>query len=99
MDMILILKSLANENRLQILQWLKEPEQHFESKTTDLKKDGVCVGYIEKKIGLSQSTVSQYLQQLKQAQLITMERKGQWTFCRLNNKIIHDFLKELKQLI
>lgn len=99
MDIQLILKALSNEKRLQILQWLKEPELHFESKSTDLKKDGVCVGYIEKKVGLSQSTVSQYLQQLKMAGLITMERKGQWTFCRLNTKLVQEFMKELRQII
>lgn len=99
MDIKLILKALSNEKRLQILQWLKDPEQHFHSQSTDLKKDGVCVGYIEKKIGLSQSTVSQYLQQLKMAGLITMERKGQWTFCRLNSRIIQEFFRELKQMV
>lgn len=88
-----ILKALANEKRLQILQWLKEPSKHFKSQHCDVCTQGVCVGLIEEKIGLSQSTVSQYLLQLKEAQLITMERKGQWTYCKLNTVTINDFIQ------
>lgn len=94
-----ILKALANDSRLSILGWLKQPEKHFVSTSCDVKTAGVCVGLIEKKIGLSQSTVSQYLLQLQQAGLITMERKGQWTYCKLNRKTIDAFNKQLKQIL
>lgn len=96
--MITILKALANENRLQILQWLKEPKKNFKSQTCDVEQDGVCVGLIEAKTGLSQSTVSQYLMLLQQAGLITMERRGQWTFCKRNEKTIKEFIKQLDKL-
>ena len=79
-----------------ILQWLKEPAQHFQSEHCDVNLDGVCVGLIEKKAGLSQSTVSQYLQQLQQAGLITMERRGQWTFCKLDKDNMQTLIKELE---
>ena len=99
MDMQKILKALTNEKRFKIVHWLKEPSKHFTSTHCDVGKDGVCVGLIEKKIGLSQSTVSQYLQQLQQAGLITMERSGQWTYCKLNRAVLEQFVKELnKQL-
>mgnify|MGYP001405109802 FL=1 len=91
-----ILKALANEKRLLILQWLKNPGDHFTSDKCDVNTQGVCVGLIEKKIGLSQSTVSQYLLQLQRADLITMERVGQWTFCRLNHDTVSEFIHELK---
>ena len=91
-----ILKAIANEKRLMILHWLKSPKKHFVSTQCDVQTRGVCVGLIEKKIGLSQSTVSQYLMQLQQADLITMEREGQWTYCKLNHKTIDNFIKELK---
>ncbi len=99
MNKIDVLKALANENRLMILKWLKEPEKHFTSSHCDIKKDGVCVGLIEKKIGLSQSTVSQYLMQLKQAHLITVTRQGQWSFCKLNKEFIKSFLTEMKEYL
>jgi DNA-binding transcriptional ArsR family regulator len=94
-----VLKALSNEKRLLILHWLKDPKAHFVSDKCDVQQQGVCVGLIEKKIGLSQSTVSQYLSQLQQASLITMERVGQWTFCKLNRKTVNEFYTELKKKI
>lgn len=98
MNILPILKALSNEKRLKILQWLKEPKKHFTSIHCDVEKDGVCVGLIEEKIGLSQSTVSQYLMLLQQAGLVTTERKGQWTYCKRNEKTIKAFIDELKKL-
>ena len=99
MNLQKIIKALSNEKRFKIIHWLKEPSKHFTSTHCDVSKDGVCVGLIEDKIGLSQSTVSQYLQQLHEAELITMEREGQWTYCKLNRVALDQFLKELnKQL-
>jgi DNA-binding transcriptional ArsR family regulator len=98
MNIIPILKALSNDKRLKILRWLKEPRKHFSSSHCDVEKDGVCVGLIEQKVGLSQSTVSQYLVLLQQADLITTERKGQWTYCKRNEKAIQALIKELKKL-
>ncbi|HEV2613944.1 MAG TPA: metalloregulator ArsR/SmtB family transcription factor [Gammaproteobacteria bacterium] len=99
MNMLDVLKALSNEKRLQILEWLKEPGKHFTSQHCDVERDGVCVGSIEKKAGLCQSTVSQYLLQLQKAGLITMERQGQWTYCKLNTKFTKEFLAELHKVL
>lgn len=98
MNLTPVLKALSNEKRFKILQWLKEPSKHFSSPICDVEKEGVCVGLIEKKSGLSQSTVSQYLVLLQQAGLITMERRGQWTFCKRNEPAIQALIKALKAL-
>lgn len=98
MDLITVLKALSNEKRLQILDWLKDPKKNFKTAQCDVSVEGVCVGLIEEKIGLSQSTVSQYLMQLKQAGLITMHRKGQWTYYKRNEKTIKDLIKELEKI-
>jgi ArsR family transcriptional regulator len=98
MNIVFALKALSNEKRLKILQWLKEPRKHFVSKHCDVEKDGVCVGLIEEKIGLSQSTVSQYLMLLQQAGLISTERSGQWTYCKRNEKALKELIKELEKL-
>ncbi len=99
MNILTVLKALSNDKRLKILEWLKDPKSHFTSATCDVSKEGVCVGLIEQKAGLSQSTVSQYLLQLQQAELITMERRGQWTFCKLNKKFIKEFTAQLNKII
>lgn len=98
MNIITVLKAISNEKRLKILQWLKEPKKNFTSTHCDVEKDGVCVGLIENKIGLSQSTVSQYLMLLQQAGLITMVRRGQWTYCKRNEKAMKELMKQLKDL-
>lgn len=98
MNINLALKALSNEKRIQILRWLKEPKKHFTSQHCDVAIDGVCVGLIEEKVGLSQSTVSQYLMLLQQAGLITTERRGQWTYCKRNDKAIKELIKKLQEL-
>jgi ArsR family transcriptional regulator len=97
MNIETILRVIANKHRLQFLQWLKEPGKHFTSSHCDVNKDGVCVGLLEQKSGLSQSTVSQYLVQLQNAGLITMERRGQWTYCKRNEASIQVFLKQVQK--
>ena len=38
-----VVKALANERRLQILTWLKQPRAHFPPQVDgDLVRDGVC---------------------------------------------------------
>ena len=98
--MISILKALANQKRFELLEWLKEPEKHFPQQSCGAETEGeVCVGLIEKKLGLSQSTASKYLAELQRAGLVTARRHGQWTFYRYNQTQIDSFMQELKQKI
>jgi ArsR family transcriptional regulator len=98
MNLQLALKALSNDKRIKILQWLKQPSKNFPEATCDVEVQGVCVGLIEQKIGLSQSTVSQYLKELQQAGLISMERKGQWTYCKRNEAGIQDLIASVQDL-
>lgn len=78
---VVIFKALANESRLHILRLLKDPDKNFgPAPNGECRGRRVCVGEIQKKLGLSQSTASQYLAQLQQAGLIEAKRCGQWTF-------------------
>jgi DNA-binding transcriptional ArsR family regulator len=75
------LRALANERRLQILEWLKNPRKHFPSQMDgDLVKDGVCGLLIARKLGVSQPTASEHLNILSRAGLIRGKRLKQWTF-------------------
>ncbi|MDE2195761.1 MAG: helix-turn-helix transcriptional regulator [Gammaproteobacteria bacterium] len=102
MNQVEIFKALANESRLQILQWLKDPQRHFapgagEPCMQSMGIKGACVGTIQKKLGLSQSTVSHYLAILEQAELVVAKRQGQWTYYERNEetlKALGRFLKE-----
>ena len=77
------LRALANERRLQILAWLKDPRAHFPPQVDgDLVRDGVCGVLIAQKLGVSQPTVSEHLRVLAQAGLVRAKRIKQWTFYR-----------------
>jgi ArsR family transcriptional regulator len=84
-----IVKALANERRLEIMNWLKAPRAHFPPQTAgDLVKDGVCGLYIAQKLGVSQPTASEHLRILTAAGLIRGRRIKQWTFYRRDEKRI-----------
>jgi DNA-binding transcriptional ArsR family regulator len=95
-----ILKALSNEKRLQILAWLKEPEQHFPPhQEVDGFGQGVCVAFIQKKLGLSQAATSQYLSILQRAGLLIATRIGKWTYYRRNEDVLKHFIAELKDTL
>ncbi|MBI3710185.1 MAG: winged helix-turn-helix transcriptional regulator [Proteobacteria bacterium] len=83
MSIALSIRALANERRLRILEWLKQPRRHFPPQVDgDLVNDGVCGVLIARKLGVSQPTVSEHLKILSQAGLVRAMRIKQWTFYR-----------------
>jgi len=90
------LRALANERRLQVLEWLKDPPAHFPPQVDgDLVKDGVCAVFIADKLGVSQPTASVHLKILTQVGLVRAKRIKQWTFYRRDEARI----REVKQAI
>jgi ArsR family transcriptional regulator len=96
MSISLSLRALANERRLQILEWLKQPRTHFRPQVDgDLVRDGVCGLLIAEKLGVSQPTASEHLKVLSRAGLVRPKRIKQWTFYRRDEARI----RELKRTI
>jgi ArsR family transcriptional regulator len=96
MSTIAALRALANERRLLILAWLKDPRAHFPAQTDgDLVKDGVCGLLIANKLGVSQPTVSEHLKVLSQAGLLKAKRIKQWTFYKRDEIRIKDVKKTI----
>jgi DNA-binding transcriptional ArsR family regulator len=91
-----LLRAIANERRLQILDWLRSPTEHFPAQVDgDLIRDGVCGVLIAHKLGVSHPSVSEHLKILAQAGLIRGKRIKQWTFYRRDEPRI----RELKRRI
>ena len=91
-----VLKALANERRLQILDWLKDPRRHFPPQVDgDLVTDGVCALLIAEKLGLTQATLSEHMRVLVQAGLVRPKRIKQWTFYRRDEARIGAIKTEL----
>ena len=99
MDQVEIFKALSNNTRLQILQWLKEPQANFPEQLDVGFADGVCVGQIQRKAGLTQSTVSEYLAILQRAGLVKSKRVGQWTFYSRNEEAFSTLFETIKTTI
>jgi DNA-binding transcriptional ArsR family regulator len=101
MDQVTVFKALANKSRLQILHWMKNPQQHFGGSCAGGGPRGklVCVGEIQEKLGLCQSTASHYLAMLMKAGLVVTRREGQFTYYERNEEALKDLSKFLKDEI
>lgn len=96
MSIVDAIRALGNERRLQILEWLKDPETHFPPQVDgDLVKDGVCVVLIAEKLGISQPTATEHLKVLSQAGLVRSKRIKQWTFYKRDETRIREIKKEI----
>jgi DNA-binding transcriptional ArsR family regulator len=86
-----VVKALANQRRLDIMNWLRNPTAHFPPQVDgDLVKDGVCGVYIAQKLGVSQPTASEHLRILTHAGLIRGRKIKQWTFYKRDEQRIAD---------
>lgn len=79
-----MLKQMANANRLLILCRLVEGEE--------------TVGGLVEHAGLAQSAVSQHLLKMKDAGLVTSEKRGQQVFYRIAGAEVNAILKTLHQI-
>ena len=96
MSILTAMRALANERRLQILEWLQDPEAHFPPQVDgDLVRDGVCGVFIAEKLGVSQPTASEHLKVLTQAGFLRATRIKQWTFYKRDEARIRAVKKEI----
>ena len=96
MDPNLVLRALANDRRLQIMEWLKHPRKYFPPQLDgDLVKDGVCGVLIARKLRVSQPTTSEHLNILARAGLLRAKRLKQWTFYQRDEAAI----KKIKRML
>lgn len=95
-----VLRALANDKRLQILEWLKSPRTYFPPQVDgDLEKDGVCGLLLAKKLRISQPTASEHLKVLAHAGLIRGKRIKQWTFYRRDEAAIAQIRRAIGKAI
>src|SRR3954469_3933116 len=83
------LKAIANERRLQILEWLKDPRAHFRPQVDgDLVEDGVCGVLIAEEVGVSVAALSEHMRVLVSSGLLKSRRIKGWTMYRRDEKAI-----------
>jgi ArsR family transcriptional regulator len=100
MDVCSALRALANDKRLLILEWLKDPRAHFREQVDgDLVDDGVCSLFIAEKLGLSQPTVTVHMRVLVEAGFVRPKRMKQWTFYKRDDKRLAEALAEIQRTV
>ena len=93
-------RALANDRRLQILEWLRDPGANFPPQIDgDLVKDGVCGLNIAVKLGVSQPTASEHLRVLVQAGFLKPRRIKQWTFYKRDEAAIRKFKQTMSRAV
>jgi ArsR family transcriptional regulator len=91
-----VLRALANDRRLQILEWLKQPRKHFQPQVDgDLVEDGVCGVLIARKLRVSQPTASEHLNILLRAGFLRAKRIKQWTFYKRDEAEIRKIKRDI----
>ena len=80
-EIALLLKQLANKNRLMILCCLADQE--------------LSVGQLNEQIDLSQSALSQHLAKLRDNELVSTRRESQTIYYRVDNPKLQQLLKAL----
>lgn len=83
MDTVEILKALADETRMRILNLLRFGQ--------------LCVCEIEDILEINQSNASRHLTKLKGAKIIVAHKQSQWVYYSLNKKLLldHSFIRTL----
>jgi len=100
MPLLTAIQALANERRLQILEWLKDPRAHFPpQRDGDLVADGVCALLLAEKLGISQPTLSEHMRILTGAGLVETRRIKQWVFYRRDEARIAELMRDLATTI
>ena len=100
MKIAMVLRALANERRLQILDWLREPRKHFRAQADgDLVEDGVCGVLIAEKLGVSAPTLSEHMRVLTAAKLVRAKRIKQWTMYKRNESVIASVKRAIEESV
>ncbi|WP_269713549.1 ArsR/SmtB family transcription factor [Caulobacter sp. NIBR2454] len=100
MELAEIFRALANDKRLQILEWLKDPVAHFPPQVDgDLVEDGVCGLFIANKLDVSAPTLSEHMKVLVNAGLVTPKRIKQWTFYKRDEAMLSQAKKAIQSQV
>jgi len=87
-----VLHAIGDPARRRILQALKE-----RGASSIGKDEGLCASDIERRVQLSQPTISHHMSVLKKAGLVEAKKLGQWMWYRRNETALREFARELRE--
>ena len=88
-EMARVFKALSDETRLRLVMLLAEqgPE------------GALCVGALARRLGVTQSAVSQHLAVLRAADLVIDERRGYFVHYRVNQRRLAEWQEHFKSVL
>lgn len=84
-ELLELLKTISEENRLKIICFLKKKER--------------CVCEIVKSFNLPHNLLSHHLKLLKKVGLLTSKRKGKFIYYKIEKQKFNSFLSQFKQIV
>jgi len=82
--LVILLKALADETRLKIMNLLS---------THDL-----CVGALADRLGISSAAVSQHLKVMRKAGVVKGEKRGYWTHYSVESRALEQVVKRFSEV-
>ncbi|RQS71652.1 transcriptional regulator [Burkholderia sp. Bp8963] len=99
MDDITRISALANESRLAVMRWLKNPRQHFPPQPHgDIDALGVCCTFITEKLGIAPATTTRHMRILADAGFVRATRLGKFTYYKRIDAELKKLGRDLSQL-
>lgn len=83
-DFLKVMKALSDETRLKIIDFLL----HYD----------FCVGALSRQLGISEAAVSQHLQVLRKAGLVTGEKRGYYTHYDVNKELLKETANSIQAI-
>ncbi len=77
-----VLKALGDENRLKIMDLLKDGE--------------LCAGDILENLHIGQSTLSHHMKILCDSEIVSSRKESRWVFYTINQEVLGLLIDELK---
>jgi ArsR family transcriptional regulator len=95
MNIIKVMSALSNETRYMLMVGLKKRSFQTCCERIEVYENGISVGDAVEVTGLAQSTISQHLKVLEEADLIRREKRGPWTCFFMNENTLKDFMSQI----
>lgn len=101
-ELVKIFKALANENRLKILEAIKDNQAECTCCPEDIGlfngEEGTicCVDEIVGQFDMAQSTISQHLKELHNSGLLERHKKAQWVYYTVNWNRLEELAEYLR---
>ena len=99
MDDVARISALANESRLAVMRWLKEPRKHFpEQPHGDIDELGVCCTFLTEKLRVAPATTTRHMRILADAGLVRATRVGKFTYYKRIDAELDRLSRDISQL-